>query len=219
MAELTARVLRVDLSKRTTGVEEVPAEVVRKWIGGTGLGAYYLYKEVGPEVDWDDPENKVIIATGPLGNTRFSGTGTISCVFKGPMTGLAGSTQANGYLGAFLRSQGYDAIIVEGAADRLTQLHIDEHGVELRDAEPFAGLGTWQLEDRIRELEGLNDKQLSVSGSARPASTWSASPPSSATAATWRLTMASARCSAPRSSRRSPASAASRSPSSPTRRR
>jgi aldehyde:ferredoxin oxidoreductase len=164
MVELTARVLRVDLSKRTTGVEEVPAEVVRKWIGGTGLGAYYLYKEVPPEVDWDDPENKVIIATGPLGNTRFSGTGTISCVFKGPMTGLAGSTQANGYLGAFLRSQGYDAIIVEGEADRLTQLHIDEDGVELRDAEQFAGLGTWQLEDRIREIEGLNDKQLSVFG-------------------------------------------------------
>src|SRR6266508_320379 len=120
MAELTARMLRVDLSEETTSVEEVPAEVVRKWVGGTGLGAYYLYKEVPPEVEWDDPENKVIIATGPLGNTRFSGTGTISCVFKGPMTGLAGATQANGYLGAFLRSQGYDGIIIEGQADRLT---------------------------------------------------------------------------------------------------
>ena len=38
MAELTARVLRVDLSNRTTSTEEVPAEIVRKWVGGTGMG-------------------------------------------------------------------------------------------------------------------------------------------------------------------------------------
>lgn len=164
MPELTARLLRVDLSSQTTSVEDVPAEIVRKWVGGTGLGTYYLHKEVPAGVEWDDPENRVIIATGPLGNTRFSGTGTISCVFKGPMTGLAGATQANGYLGAFLRSQGYDGIIIQGRADRLTQLHIDEHGVELRDAEQFRGLGAWQLEDRIRGIEGLNDKQLSVFG-------------------------------------------------------
>src|SRR5215212_414555 len=126
MTELAARLLRVDLTNRTTSIEEVPPEVVRKWVGGTGLGVHYLYNEVPPEVQWDDPENRVIIATGPLGNTRFSGTGTVSCVFKGPMTGLAGATQANGYLGAFLRSQGYEGLIIQGKADRLTQLHIDE---------------------------------------------------------------------------------------------
>lgn len=164
MADLTARVLRVNLTDRTTSVEEVPPDVVRKWVGGVGLGVYYLYKEVPPGVNWDDPENKVIIATGPLANTRFSGSGTICCVFKGPMTELAGSTQANGYLGAFLRSQGYDAIILEGQANRLTHLHIDENGVELRDAEHLAGIGTWKLEDTIRAAEGLNEKQLSVFG-------------------------------------------------------
>jgi aldehyde:ferredoxin oxidoreductase len=164
MPELTARLLRVNLSDQTTSVEDVSAEVVRKWVGGTGLGTYYLYKEVPPDVQWDDPENRVIIATGPLGNTRYSGTGTISCVFKGPMTGLAGATQANGYLGAFLRSQGYDGLIVQGQADRLTHLYIDENGVQFRDAADLAGLGVWEMEDRVREAEGLTDKQLSVFG-------------------------------------------------------
>src|SRR5215212_3142814 len=112
--ELTARVLRVDLSSGRTSVEEVAPDVVRKWVGGTGLGVHYLYQEVPPGVDWDDPRNKVIIATGPLANTRLSGTGTISAVFKGPMTNLAGATQANGYLGAFMRSQGYDGLIIQG---------------------------------------------------------------------------------------------------------
>src|SRR5919205_2000131 len=122
---LTARLLRVDLSTGQTADEVVPPDVLRKWVGGTGIGVYYLNKEVPPGVEWDDPENKVIIATGPLANTRFSGTGTICCVFKGPMTNLAGSTQANGYLGAFMRSQGYEGIIIQGQADKLTRLHID----------------------------------------------------------------------------------------------
>lgn len=160
----TGRLLRVDLSNRRTSVEEIDPAVLRKWVGGTGLGVHYLYQEVPPGVEWNDPRNRVIIASGPLGNTRASGTGTISVVFKGPMTGLAGATQANGYLGAFLRSQGYEAILIEGAADRLTHLHIDENGVTLRDAEHLAGVGTWELEDRVRAEYGLNDKQLSVFG-------------------------------------------------------
>jgi aldehyde:ferredoxin oxidoreductase len=164
MPELTARLLRVNLTDQTTSIEDVPSDVVRTWVGGTGLGTYFLYKEVPPEVRWDDPENRIIIATGPLGNTRFSGTGTISCVFKGPMTGLAGATQANGYLGAFLRSQGYDGLILQGAPDRLTHLYIDENGVQFRDAAALAGLGVWEMEDRVREAEGLTDKQLSVFG-------------------------------------------------------
>ena len=112
----TARLLRVDLSTGTTSDEEVAPEILRKWIGGAGLGVHYLMQEVPPSVQWDDPENRVFIFAGPLGNTRVSGTGTVCCVFKGPMNDLAGSTQANGYLGAFLRSQGYLGIIVQGQA-------------------------------------------------------------------------------------------------------
>jgi aldehyde:ferredoxin oxidoreductase len=161
---LTARLLRVDLSTGQTADEVVPPDVLRRWVGGTGIGVYYLNKEVPPGVEWDDAENRVIIATGPLANTRVSGTGTTSAVFKGPMTGLAGATQANGFLGAFLRSQGYDGLIIQGKADTLTRLHIDENGVKLTDATPYAGMGVWKMEDTIREADGLTDKQLSVFG-------------------------------------------------------
>jgi aldehyde:ferredoxin oxidoreductase len=160
----SGRVLRVDLSTGTTSVEEVEPEVMRKWVGGTGLGVHYLMNEVAPSVQWDDPENRVIMASGPLGNTRVSGTGNISCVFKGPMTNLAGATQANGYHGAFLRSQGYEGLIIQGQADRLTHLHIDENGATLRDASELAGVGIWDLEDKLRAEYKLSEKQLSVFG-------------------------------------------------------
>src|SRR3712207_2629898 len=148
---LTARLLRVDLSTGQTADEVVPPDVLRTWVGGTGIGVYYLYKEVPPGVEWDDPENRVIIATGPLANTRISGTGTTSAVFKGPMTGLAGAPQANGFLGPFRRSRVYAGLILQGKADKLPRLHIDEDGVRLMDAAPYAGMGVWQMEDKIRE--------------------------------------------------------------------
>src|SRR5690606_2339076 len=49
-------------------------------------------------------------------------------------------------------------------APYLTHLHIDAEGVALRDARHLAGLGTWELEDRVRTEFGLSDKQLSVFG-------------------------------------------------------
>ena len=62
------RILRVDLTTRTVTEEELSQETLRMWIGGTGLGAKYLYQEVPPQVDWSDPDNRMIWGegTGPM---------------------------------------------------------------------------------------------------------------------------------------------------------
>src|SRR5512134_1527713 len=100
--DYTGRVLRVDLSTGRLSDETVDAATMRKFVGGTGLGAKLLYDEVPPGVAWDDPRNRFIIGSGPLGGTRIMGSGTISIVTKGPLTNGATSTQANGYLGAYM---------------------------------------------------------------------------------------------------------------------
>jgi len=46
------KILRVDLSKRETSVEELSHSFIEKWVGGAGFGAYYLYKEVSADVEW-----------------------------------------------------------------------------------------------------------------------------------------------------------------------
>ncbi|MDO8674018.1 MAG: aldehyde ferredoxin oxidoreductase N-terminal domain-containing protein, partial [Dehalococcoidia bacterium] len=60
------RILRVDLSTGKTTDETVDADTMRKFVGGSGLGAKILYDEVPPEVKWSDPENRLIVASGPL---------------------------------------------------------------------------------------------------------------------------------------------------------
>jgi len=45
---VTARLLHVDLTGRTTRVEELPETTVRKYLGGGALAAYVLLRELRP---------------------------------------------------------------------------------------------------------------------------------------------------------------------------
>jgi aldehyde:ferredoxin oxidoreductase len=108
--------------------------------------------------------SRVILASGPLGGTRVSGTGTFSMVFKGPMTNLAGATQASGFLGAYLKLSGFDAVVVHGAAPAWCYLYIHDGQAELRDARHLLGQDTWQVEESIAQELGVRPSRLSVYG-------------------------------------------------------
>jgi aldehyde:ferredoxin oxidoreductase len=101
IAGYVGKILRVDLSAGKTCSEDLDEATLIKWVGGVGLGAKYLYDEVPPGVEWADPENRLIWTTGPLAGSGVFGAGTFNVVTKGPMTNLAGSSQANGFLGAY----------------------------------------------------------------------------------------------------------------------
>lgn len=157
------KILRVDLTDRSIQEEPLDPEMAERYVGGSGFGAEYLYREVPPGMEWDDPENRIIMASGPLGGTTVSGTGTFSLVTKGPMTNLAVTTQANGFWGAFLKFAGYDGLIIQGQAPKWVYLHISDGKVELRDASPILGKDTWEMEDAIRQDLGVT-KMMSVFG-------------------------------------------------------
>jgi len=156
------KILRVDLGKGRIEAEEIGHETVRKYVGGTGLGAKYLYEEVPPGVEWSDPENRMMWFTGPLAGTRVAGSGTFSVISKGPMTNMAGASQANGFFGAFLRFSGLHGIIIQGKAKKWTRLHIHDGTVELLDAEHLIGKDTRETEDIIRQELGKRCSVYSI---------------------------------------------------------
>lgn len=124
-------------------------ELMRKTIGGVGLGAELLWEYARPGTTWDDPGNPVFLLSGPLAATRVSGAGTFCAVTIGAMTGYATSTQANGMFGAFLRTCGYDGIAIFGQAPEWTYLAVSPTGVELRPADQLLGLDTWETESAV----------------------------------------------------------------------
>lgn len=158
------QILRVDLSNERIWTEPYPEAVAKQFIGGAGLGARILYDEVPAEAEWDHPENRLILATGPLAGTPVWGTGALSVVTRGPMTGGAASTQANGFFGANLKYSGYDAIVFQGIANRWVYLYIRDDTVKILDADHLLGKDTWEIQDALLEEWGLTGHQMSVYG-------------------------------------------------------
>ncbi len=156
------KLLRVDLTNEQITEEKLDEATARKYVGGTGIGAKYLYEEVPAGVEWSDEGNRLIMATGPLGGTTVGGSGTLSVVTKGALTNGAVATQANGFFGAFLRFAGYDGIILQGRAKRWVYLYIDKGKAELRDASHLVGKDTWETSDLIKGEFGQGERGMSV---------------------------------------------------------
>ena len=108
------RLLRIDLTHHKASVEEIPAEVTDAFVGGKGLGTYYLYREVAPQVDPLGPENKVFIAPGALSGTLVPAASRYEMVTKSPLTGIYLDSNAGGHFGPELRLTGHDLVILEG---------------------------------------------------------------------------------------------------------
>jgi aldehyde:ferredoxin oxidoreductase len=163
----TGQLLRVDMTKRKCWAEAWSPDDMRALIGGAGLGAMILYKETATKggkanVSWDHPDNRLILATGPLAGLPVWGTGALTVITIGAGTNGPTSTQANGFFGTNLKYCGYDAIVIQGQAKAWSYLYIDDDVVEVRDAKFLVGKDTWETQNALNKELGLSGHQLSV---------------------------------------------------------
>ena len=143
--------LRLDLKTWKAKEEKLPESLIRKVLGGRGLGAYLALKEIPPLIDPFSPENRVYILTGPLTGTGAFETGRYHVVGKSPLTGILGDSNSGGQFGPWLRFAGYDGIVVEGASDEPVWVSIVNGEVEFYPAKHLWGKGVIYTERIIRE--------------------------------------------------------------------
>ena len=138
----TGRILRIDLTTERVWVETLTAEECRYYLGAAGIGYKVLWEEVPAEVTWDHPDNRLIMGSGPLAGTPVWGTGSLNVVTRGAMTDGAVMTNAQGFFGSNLKYCGYDALVLQGQANRWVYVYINDDVVELRDASHLIGKDT-----------------------------------------------------------------------------
>ncbi len=155
------KILRVDLTSGDIWQEKLTEEVARFWVGGVGIGAKIMVEEVAGSLSWEDPENLLILTTGPLAGSGFSGAATVNVAGKGPMTELAGSSQANGFMGAFMKFSGFDGIVVRGISPEPVYLELRDGEATLKDASHLWGLSTMETQRRI--IADLAGRRLAAS--------------------------------------------------------
>ncbi len=159
------RILRVNLTDGSCSTEPLNRDWAQAYLGQRGLGSKYLCEEVDPAVDALAPENKLIIATGPLTATTAPTGGRSSAVTKGALTGAIAASNTGGMFGAELKMAGYDLLIVEGRAARPVYLWIRDEHVELRPADLLWGKSVWETEPWLRRE--LQDPQIKVASIGR----------------------------------------------------
>jgi len=148
------KVLRVDLTRGMTSVEEIDEATYRQRPGGRALIAHYLLTEMKPGVDALSPENVLVFAMGVLTGTPLSGASRHAVGAKSPLTGGFGEAEVGGYWGAELKRAGWDGIVVTGAASAPVYLFIKDDRVEIRDAAHLWGKEVLETEETLKAEVG-----------------------------------------------------------------
>jgi len=126
----------VNLTTGKTNIIERPGR--SEYLGGTGLAAR-LFEEFGHmDRDWDDPEQPVIFAIGPL-TGYFPLMSKTCCAFRSPYHNQFTESYAGGKSALSLRFADLDALVIIGKAPRLTALCVGSRRVETRDVEYMRG--------------------------------------------------------------------------------
>ncbi len=114
--------LRFDLS-RGEG-ERIPIEpgVLRKTLGGVGLGAWLLHREAPRHVDPFAPEAPLIFSFSPLVGTGLTTSAKFAVIGKSALTGGINDALASSHFAIEAKAMGVDAIVLVGACDEPSEL-------------------------------------------------------------------------------------------------
>lgn len=154
----TGKILRIDLSSRKVRKESLNHDIARKYIGGRGLNSERVYREIPSGIDPLGPENKLMIATGPLVGTMFPTASRFNVSAKSPQTGIFGDSNAGGHFAPEMKFAGYDQIIIEGMAEDSSYIFIKDEDVQIRSSSQMVYDTVFEADRKIKN--DLNDPMV-----------------------------------------------------------
>ncbi|MDX9853086.1 MAG: aldehyde ferredoxin oxidoreductase C-terminal domain-containing protein [Tenuifilaceae bacterium] len=156
----TDKTLYINLSSNEIKEKPVPAQMKEKFVGGKGYGLRLLWDATTPTTKWNDPENELNIASGPVaGITQYSGTGKSLLVSISPQTDSIMDSNVGGFFGPFLKFSGFDALEIQGKAEKDVIIYIDgkNHTVEIFE-DPGFSTDSHILAEELTEFYAENEK-------------------------------------------------------------
>jgi len=158
----TGKILRVDLSRGKITIIDT-MRYVPKFIGGLGVAAMMAWEEIGPCVGPLEPENRLMLMTGPLTGTLASGAGRVEIMGVAP--GLHpprfSRSGMGGHWGAELKYSGFDGVVVQGRAQNPVYIWINDGEATILDGRELWRRGTYSTTRILRDLHGKNTRIVS----------------------------------------------------------
>jgi aldehyde:ferredoxin oxidoreductase len=159
------RYLRIDLTTAAATRVPLSEDVLRRFLGGVGLGTWILHSEAATRVDPLSPEAPFIFAFSPLVGTPLTTSAKFAVVAKSPLTDRLNDALSSSHFAIAGKRTGADAIVLVGRAAEPSLLIIDDGSVRLEPAGDLWGLPTDETALWLRERYGP-DFQSAVIGPA-----------------------------------------------------
>jgi len=152
--------LTINLSDNTIRSKPVTPQMKDLFTGGKGFCLWLLWNATHPDTTWDSPDNELIIAGGPIGGiTAYPGSGKSTVVTISPLTGSVIDSNAGGYFGPYLKFAGWDALEIQGIAERDVIIVIDgdEGRVTVQEA-PLEPLDSHLINRQLTEMYARDER-------------------------------------------------------------
>jgi len=153
------KILLVNLSKREIKTWEPPDDMLKKFLGGTGLGFRIIQKYYDVRAEPLSPDTPLIFATGPLTGSKMFGAARHSVISFSPLTNTIFDSLSGGFFASELKFAGYDAIVIEGKSEQPVYIRIQDGTVEIKDATHLWGK---TVSETIRELTSDLGKNFKI---------------------------------------------------------
>ncbi len=154
------RVLLIDLSTSSMRVDEIDVGDMLG-LGGKAVGARLLERYLAPDADPLAAENIIVFAASPIATLGLAGSDRFGAFTKSPLTGIWLECYCGGSFGRALTETGWDAVVVQGAAETPVRLHLSAAGAETLPAEELWGLDPGTVEAAL--LQGLPKRSAVLS--------------------------------------------------------
>jgi aldehyde:ferredoxin oxidoreductase len=146
--------LVVDAATGTSVAEPLPDEILRAYVGGSGLGTWLLYRLGTPGAGALDASAPLAFVFSPLVGTPLTTSAKFAVVAKSPLTGMLTDALASSQFAIAGKLTGHDAIVIRGRAPRLSVLLADGDGSRLLDARHLAGRTAAETDESLRDQLG-----------------------------------------------------------------
>ncbi|MCD6113522.1 MAG: hypothetical protein J7J86_09710 [Bacteroidales bacterium] len=155
----TDRTLYINVSDNNFKIKPVTQLMKDKFIGGKGFDLKLLWDATKPETKWNDPENEIVISPGPIGGiTQYAGSGKSLVTTISP-TNFVMDSNVGGFFGPFLKFAGFDALEIQGKAEKDIIIVIDgtKGTVEINEA-PKEFVDSHLLAEQLTEMYADDEK-------------------------------------------------------------
>ncbi len=148
------RYLHVDLTTGWHNAIELPPDVLRQFIGGTGLGTWLLQQHTDDGSDPLAPGSALLFVFSPLVGSPLTTSAKFAVMAKSPLTERINDSLSSSHFAISGKKTGYDAFVITGRADRPICLAIQPGSVQFLPADELWGLTSQAAADDIRARLG-----------------------------------------------------------------